>query len=61
MKKTIFIIAALIFTVSFTSCSSTSTIQNNDAEIAGYTLKNKKEIMAQKIVNKKSKVVLATP
>jgi len=61
MKKVIFIIAALAFTVSFTSCGTLNSIQNQDTEVAGYTLKNKMEVVAQKILNKKSKTVIAIP
>lgn len=61
MKKTIFILAAVIFTATFTSCGTTQNIKNLDAEVAGYTLKNKKELMEQKILNKNSKTVLTIP
>ena len=61
MKKVIFILAAVILTSTFTSCGTTQKIENSDAEVAGYTLKNKKELMEQKILNKKSKTVLVTP
>lgn len=61
MKKAIFILAAVIFTATFTSCGTTQKVQNSDAEVAGYTLKNKIELMEQKILNKKSKTVLVTP
>ena len=61
MKKIIFIVAALVFTMSFTSCGTVSSIQNQDTEVAGYTLKNKMEVVEQKILNKKSKTVIAIP
>ena len=61
MKKVIFILAAVILTSTFTSCGTTQKIGNSDAEVAGYTLKNKKELMEQKILNKRSKTVLVTP
>lgn len=61
MKKIIFIVAALVFTASFTSCGTVGSIQNHDTEVAGYTLKDKKEVVEQKILNKKSKTVIATP
>lgn len=61
MRKAIFILAAVIFTATFTSCGTTQSIQNSDTEVAGYTLKNKKELMEQKILNKNSKTVIATP
>ncbi|MFT5078194.1 MAG: hypothetical protein ACI825_001338 [Planctomycetota bacterium] len=61
MKKLIFILAAVIFTGAFSACGTTQNFQKSDSEIAGYTLKNKKELMEQKILNKKSKTLLATP
>ena len=61
MKKIIFILAALAFTVSFTSCGTMNSIQNHDTEVAGYTLKDKKEVVEQKILNKKPKTVIVTP
>jgi len=61
MKKLIFIVATLVFTVSFTSCGTISSIQNQDTEVAGYTLKDKKEVVEQKILNKKSKTVIVIP
>ncbi len=61
MKKVVFILAAVIFTVTFSSCGTSHNIKNSDSEVAGYTLKNKKQLMEQKILNKNSKTVLATP
>ena len=47
---------------SMTSCSTAKNVKKeNTKELAGYTLKNKKELMQQKIARKKSKTVLATP
>lgn len=61
MKKIVFILAAVIFTATFSSCGVSQKIQQDENEVAGYTLKNKKELMEQKILNKKSKTVLVTP
>jgi len=61
MKKIIYISIIAIFTASLTSCGSVSNVTNTNKEIAGYTLKNKKEQMQQKILNKKSKTAIATP
>lgn len=61
MKKVLFILAAVIFTATFSSCGTTQRVQNSDTEVAAYTLKNKKELMEQKILNKRSKTVLTTP
>jgi len=61
MKKVIFILAAMIFTLTFTSCGSVTSASQYESEVAGYTLKNKKELMQQKILNKNSKIVIVTP
>ena len=47
-----------VLSTSLISCATTKTTQE---DLAGYTLKNKKELMKQKILNKKGKTVLATP
>jgi hypothetical protein len=36
-------------------------IQKSENEVAGYTLKNKKELMQQKVLNKKARTVIALP
>lgn len=61
MKKLVFILIAIVFTSTFTSCGTTSSIQKNDAELAGYTLKSKTELLEQKIANTQSKKVIAQP
>lgn len=65
MKTIKYIIVTLILIIvlgaMLTSCSSVKTVQENSKELAGYTLKNKKEQMQQKILNKKNKTVIATP
>jgi len=61
MKRIFFLIITIVFTASLTSCGSTAVINKNNDEIAGYTLKNKKELMEQKVLNKKVKTVIATP
>lgn len=61
MKKLIYIVALLLFAISFTSCGTTSSIQKENSEVAGYTLKNKKELFQQKVLHKKSKTVIVTP
>jgi hypothetical protein len=55
------IILVLVFSAALTSCAVPMTIQNDSEKVAGYTLKNKKELMQQKIANKKCKIVVATP
>jgi len=61
MKKVVFILMAALFTVTFSSCGVSQKIQQQGDEVAGYTLKNNTELLEQKILNKKSKTVLATP
>jgi hypothetical protein len=61
MKKLVYIVSIIIFTASFVSCGTASHAVKNDADVAGYTLKNKKELMQQKILNNKSKTIIATP
>jgi hypothetical protein len=46
---------------AFTSCAAPLSIQENEDQLAAYTLKNKKELMQQKIANKKCKIVIASP
>ncbi|MCT8340468.1 hypothetical protein MG296_10410 [Flavobacteriaceae bacterium TK19130] len=59
MKKLYIIVlgAGLLFT---TSCATTQKTQS-ESDLAGYTLKNKKELMKQKIAPQKKKTFVATP
>ncbi|AVI50246.1 hypothetical protein C5O00_03310 [Pukyongia salina] len=61
MKKIIYIVAILFFSVSVVSCGTTVKTIQKEEKVAGYTLKNKKELMQQKILNKKKKTVIAQP
>ena len=62
MKKYITLVLILTVSICATSCGTTSkAIQQNETEVAGYTLKNKTQLMQQKILHKKSKTVIATP
>ncbi len=65
MKAVKFIIVSLILIVvcsaSLTSCGTAQSIQDKSSQMAGYTLKNKTELMQQKIAKKKNNIVLATP
>tara|TARA_R100000988_G_C3992632_1_gene163716 strand:+ start:522 stop:821 length:300 start_codon:yes stop_codon:yes gene_type:complete len=61
MKKLVYIIAITVFAVSFTSCGASRNFQKENTEVAGYTLKGKKEQFQQKIASKKVKTVIATP
>ncbi len=60
MKKFIYIFIAIV-TITFTSCGTTANIKKSEADVAGYTLKNKKELMQQKILHMNSKTVIAVP
>jgi hypothetical protein len=61
MKNVIYLGIALILAVSVSSCGSVTSIQKSENNVAGYTLKNKKELMEQKVLNKKVKTVIALP
>lgn len=65
MKTLKYIIVTLIvitvLSAALTSCATPRTLQNDSEKVAGYTLKNKKELMQQKIADKKRKTVIATP
>lgn len=61
MKKIVFLVLTAVFTLSICSCGSTSAIHKNNTEMAGYTLKNKKELMQQKVLHKKIKTVVVAP
>jgi hypothetical protein len=55
------LILLIVVLAAFSSCATPMNVQDNSEEIAGYTLKNKKELMHQKIANVKCKTVMATP
>ncbi|UAB81628.1 hypothetical protein INR76_02380 [Marixanthomonas sp. SCSIO 43207] len=59
MKKVVFIVFGILLILSTASCATATSVKDQD--IAGYTLKNKKEQMQQKILHKKNKTVIATP
>jgi len=61
MKKIVYLVIALIFIVSMSSCGAAGSIEKNENEVAGYTLKNKKELMQQKILNTQNKTLIACP
>ena len=61
MKKIIYLTFAIIFTATLASCGSATTIEKSKNDVAGYTLKNKKELMQQKVLNKKNKTVIVLP
>lgn len=61
MKNILIILVVAVFSASMTSCGTSTVVQENQKEIAGYTLKNKKQLLEQKILNKKQKTVIAQP
>jgi high-affinity K+ transport system ATPase subunit B len=61
MKQVFFIVCFLGFTVLFSSCATTQTVNKKETEVAGYNLKSKKEQMQNKILQNKNKTLLATP
>ncbi|WP_339700825.1 hypothetical protein [uncultured Marixanthomonas sp.] len=61
MKKLAFILLGTFLILSTASCATAVSAKENGNEVAGYTLKNKKEVMQQKILHKKNKTVIATP
>jgi hypothetical protein len=61
MKRLIYIITIAFFAVSMASCGTTVKTLQKEEKVAGYTLKNKKELMQQKILNQKKKTVIAQP
>jgi predicted metal-binding protein len=44
-----------------TSCGTALSVKKDNTEVAGYTLKNKKEQFQQKILHKKVKTVIVQP
>jgi hypothetical protein len=62
MKNLAQLFVILIFAATIVSCGSTVAKVKQKKELAGYTLKNKQELMQQKIVSsKKNKTVVAAP
>lgn len=62
MKKALLIVSVLVLSLTATSCGTTSSaMKQTDTQVAGYTLKDKKEIVEQKILHKNNKTVIATP
>ncbi len=55
------LILIIVLTAGLTSCGTAVNVKDDTNEVAGYTLKNKAELMQQKILNKKNKSILATP
>ncbi len=62
MKKIVTIVFTVFLALSLGSCGSgISAKRASQNEVASYTLKNKKEIMEQKVLYKKSKTIIVLP
>jgi len=61
LKYLIVTIFIVVFSASFTSCATSTSIQKESEKVAGYTLKSKKELMQQKIAHRKYNTVIALP
>jgi len=62
MKKLVYLLIVAFIAISFTSCgSAVSANKESQNQVAGYTLKNKKEIMEQKILYKSIKTIITVP
>ncbi len=62
MKKFNYIALTICFIVSFSSCGAGASIKDNqENEVISYTLKNKKELMQQKILHNKGNTIIARP
>jgi len=61
LKYLIVTIFVVVFSASFTSCATSNSIQNESEKAVGYTVKNKKELMKQKIADRKCRTVIALP
>ncbi len=61
--RTITTILCIVLVALFTSCATVQPHKNIDKElkVAGYTLKSKKELLQQKVLNTKVKTVVAQP
>ena len=60
MKRILYLAFIINFTFLMSSCGTTASIEKNE-QVAGYTLKNKKELLKHKILYNKRKTVIATP
>ncbi len=60
MKRIVYLGIAIALAATVSSCKTGFEVQQQ-SELAGYTLKCKKELMQQKILHSKNKTVIATP
>jgi len=61
IKNIIATIFVVVFSASFTSCATSSSIQKESEKAVVYTVKSKKELMQQKIADRKCRTVIALP
>ncbi|MAL59363.1 MAG: hypothetical protein CMC14_04875 [Flavobacteriaceae bacterium] len=61
VMRTLLIIICVAFFASLTSCGSVQSHINTNKEVAGYTLKSKKELLQQKVLNTSIKTVIVEP
>ncbi|MAP54107.1 hypothetical protein [Altibacter sp.] len=61
MKRIIYISCIVLFCGVISSCGTTQGLRKDSMEVAGYTLKDKAELMQQKILNTKHKTVIVIP
>jgi hypothetical protein len=61
--RTLTTIICIVLVALFNSCATVQPLKNMDKEqkVAGYTLKSKKELLQQKVLNTKVKTVVAQP
>ncbi|MBW2939053.1 hypothetical protein KXJ69_13125 [Aureisphaera sp. CAU 1614] len=59
--RTLLTILCIAFLASLTSCGSVQSHINTNKEIAGYTLKSKKELLQQKVLHTSIKTVVVQP
>jgi|GEM_PF-2563829 hypothetical protein len=61
MKKIVYIVAILGYCITITSCGSSHSLNKSENELIVYTLKNKQELLEQKILPVKAKIIIVQP
>lgn len=61
VMRTLLTILCIALFASFTSCGSVQSHINTNKEVAGYTLKSKKELLQQKVLHTNVKTVVVHP
>ena len=59
--RTLLSILCIVFIASLSSCGSLKSHKVDSNEVAGYTLKSKKELLQQKVLHNKSKTIVSQP